>query len=96
MLATLSMADHDLFDRLIQAMFPHQTSGDSNPQKAEVLSQAIKEKTVATVMACKEMLSQEPPERLTNFWGTVGLCLSTLFPSLVVLTFTSSPRPTPC
>ncbi|KAI3394227.1 hypothetical protein diail_3002 [Diaporthe ilicicola] len=70
MLATLSMADNELFERLLQAVFPHQPSGDSNGQKAEVLSQAIKEKTVSTVMACKEMLGQEPPERMTNFWGT--------------------------
>ncbi|KAG6357293.1 hypothetical protein INS49_015171 [Diaporthe citri] len=70
MLATLSMADHDLFERLILAMFPHQPNGDLNSQKAEVLTQAIKEKTVSTVIACKEMLSQEPPERFTNFWGT--------------------------
>lgn len=95
MLATLSMADHDLFERLIQAMFPHQPNGDLNSQKAEVLSQAIKEKTVSTVMACKEMLSQEPPERFTNFWGTVSLYLSIFFPRFVVLTFTSRPRPIP-
>lgn len=77
MLATLSMADHDLFERLIEVMFPqHPQNGDSNSQKAEVLSQVIKNKTVSTVMACKEMLSQEPPERMTNFWGTVGLHLS--------------------
>lgn len=75
MLAALAMADLDLFERLIQAMFPHQPNGDLNSQKAEVLSQAIKEKTVSTVMACKEMLSQEPPERFTNFWGTVSLYL---------------------
>lgn len=75
MLATLSMADHDLFERLIQAMFPHHPNGDLNSQKAEVLSQVIKDKTVSTVMACKEMLSQEPPERMTNFWGTVSIHL---------------------
>lgn len=83
MLATLSMADHDLFERLINAMFPHQPNGDLSSQKAEVLTQAIKEKTVSTVMACKEMLSQEPPERFTNFWGTVSLHFSSPFRDLL-------------
>lgn len=95
MLAALSMADHDLFERLIAAMFPHQPNGDSNAYKVEALSQAIKEKTVSTVMACKEMLNQEPPERMTNFWGTVS---SYLFQSPVriwILTCTSSPKPIP-
>ena len=76
MLAALSMADHELFERLIQAMFPQQPKGIPNSQKAEILSQAVKEKTVSTVMACKDMLNQEPPERMTNFWGTVGSYLS--------------------
>lgn len=75
------MADHDLFERLIQAMFPQQPNGDSNSQKAAVLSQAVKEKTVSTVMACREMLSQEPPERMNNFWGTVSLFLSIFIPA---------------
>lgn len=72
MLAALSMADHDLFERLMQAMFPHHPNGDSNSQKAQVLSQAAKEKTVSAVMACKDMLSQEPPERMATFWDKVG------------------------
>lgn len=76
MLAALSMADHGLFERLIQAMFPHQPNGDSNSQKSQVLSQAVKEKTVSTVMACKDMLNQEPPERMIEFWNRVSRHLS--------------------
>lgn len=95
MLATLSLADHELFERLIQAMFPQYPSGDPNAHKAEVLSQAIKEKTVSTVMACKDVLSQEPPERMTNFWGTVSLQIpnSLKVSDQLMLTFTSSPNP---
>ncbi|POS71343.1 cyclin ccl1 [Diaporthe helianthi] len=68
MLAALSMADHDLFERLMQAMFPHQPNGESNPTKAQLFGQTAKEKTVSAVMSCKDMLSQEPPERMATFW----------------------------
>jgi cyclin H len=93
MLAALSMADHELFERYIQAIFLDPPSGDSNPQKAQVLSQIVKEKTVSTVMACKDMLSQEPPERMANFWDKVSRhpLLMPFFGPLM-LRFISSPR----
>lgn len=83
MLAALSIADHALFERLIDATFPRHLpdSGTSTPgangkpadprKSALVMGQAIKKKTVDTVQACKEMLLKEPPERLADFWGQV-------------------------
>lgn len=44
-----------------------------NINNALVFGQAIKKKTVDTVMACKKMLLTEPPERMAEFWGTVSL-----------------------
>lgn len=84
MLAALSIADHSLFERLMDATFPRHLpdSGTSTPgangrqadprKSALVMGQAIKKKTVDMVQACQEMLLQEPPERLANFWGTVS------------------------
>ncbi|KUI57286.1 Cyclin CCL1 [Cytospora mali] len=69
MLAALSIADHDLFERMIELAFV-EANGNTNPQKAEAITQVIKGKTISTVLACKEMLMQEPPERLSDFYGT--------------------------
>ncbi|KAF3760339.1 cyclin-like protein [Cryphonectria parasitica EP155] len=85
MLAALSIADHGLFERVMEATFTQRLpteSGTSTPSSganakgagphnsALVLGQMVKEKTLATVQACKEMLLQEPPERMTEYWGT--------------------------
>lgn len=88
MLAALSIADHTLCERLIQDTFPHHPpidSGTSTPagdangradaprnNNALIMGTAIKKKIIDTVQACKEMLLQEPPERMTEFWGTVS------------------------
>lgn len=87
MLAALSIADESLFERMMDATFPQRPPADSAtdtpgsrangqaglPQIGTlVIGQVVKDKTVATVQACKEMLLQEPPERMTEFWGTVS------------------------
>lgn len=89
MLAALSTADHGLFERMMEAVFPPQhlsdSSGSSTPgangrvaaadprsNSALSVGPAIKKKTIDTVLACKEMLLKEPPERMTEFWGTVS------------------------
>lgn len=77
MLAALSIADHDLFERMIELIFAD-AGGNNTSRQAEAMSQMIKEKTVSTVQACKEMLMQEPPERLSDFYGTVS-CHPSLF-----------------
>ncbi|ROV94054.1 hypothetical protein VMCG_08258 [Cytospora schulzeri] len=69
MLAALSIADHDLFERMIELIFA-EAGGNLNPHQAEAMAQVIKGKTISTVLACKEMLMQEPPERLSDFYGT--------------------------
>lgn len=92
------MADHGLFERMVEAIFPQHPPKDKsiNPR---IISDAIRVKTIATVQACKEMLAQEPPERMTDFWGTVSCPLLLfffffLFLFLAVLneTFTDTPN----
>lgn len=77
MLASLSIADHELFERMIDATFPQHlaagSNGNNTHHNAMLIGQAIREKTIATVQACKAMLLEEPPERMTEFWGTVSL-----------------------
>lgn len=95
MLATLSMADHDLFERMIDMTFPLHTSAEAGGPEA--LTQAIRTKTVSTVLACKEMLMQEPPERLSDFYGTVSSLLPLFradLPRVDKLTYDPSPRQT--
>lgn len=82
MLAALSIADHDLYEHMIEATFPPIPSTDAEmstpngatglPQEmAAIIGEHIKRKTVETVEACKTMLLLEPVERLKEFWGTV-------------------------
>lgn len=71
MLAALSIADHNLFERMVELIFAR-AGGDLNSHQAEAMTQVIKGKTISTVLACKEMLMQEPPERLSDFYGTVS------------------------
>lgn len=61
MLAALSMADRTLAERLVQGTFPpHHAATDQ-----------LRDKVMATIEACREMLATEPPERMSEYWGTV-------------------------
>lgn len=83
MLAALSMADHGLFERMIESTFstpPEHLLPADAPKNIKLIGQAVRDKTVATVMACKGMLMEEPPERMTEFWGTVSRSPSLLPP----------------
>lgn len=82
MLAALLIADAEVFDRIIDATFGDHLpvgSGANTPSTgangtnhgALATIQAIKDKAVATIKACRDMLLQEPPKRMTEFWGTV-------------------------
>lgn len=78
MLASLSIADYSLFESLIEATFPQHPPAGSGPNgsvasqyNAVLIGQAIRDKTIATVQTCKDMLLEEPPERMTEFWGMV-------------------------
>ncbi|PSR76453.1 cyclin-like protein [Coniella lustricola] len=65
MLAALLIADVELFDRIIDASFAeHLMAGN----RANIAGNG--DKTVATIKECRDMLLQEPPERMTEFWGT--------------------------
>lgn len=68
MLAALSLADQGLAESLIDDTFAPQ-NGEAAP--SESMATQIKEKVIATVDGCRELLSTELPERMQDFWGTV-------------------------
>ena len=59
MLAALSIIDDGLVERILREAFAGQ--GD-----------IAKEKVSNLIESCKEMLRKEPPERKTEYWGTVS------------------------
>lgn len=65
MLAALWIADESLFEHFIEATFAVAADPRNN-------ALVVKDKTVAAVRACKQMLLHEPPERMSEFWGTVS------------------------
>lgn len=92
MLAALSLADRGLAERIVQETFRHggtdgasARNGDSKEsrkaaeERAKVVTAEIRDKVLATVEACREMLAKEPPERMTEYWGTVRSFPATLF-----------------
>lgn len=94
MFAALSIADHDLCERLLEATFPPLPSTDTEfttetgatglpHELALVIGEQIKRKTVETVEACKAMLLREPVERFKTFWGTVRATLCSFLLSRV-------------
>ena len=59
MLAALSIIDEGLVERFLREAFAAQDD-------------ITKEKISNVVESCKEMLKKEPPERKTEYWGTVS------------------------
>ncbi|KAI0017819.1 cyclin ccl1 [Xylariomycetidae sp. FL0641] len=57
MLAALAMADDGLVERVMREAFASQ-------------GEAAKDKVMAVIQSCREMLEKEPPERMANYWGT--------------------------
>lgn len=62
----------------------------------------VREKVVASIESCKEMLRAEPPERMSEFWGKVNIRPRAIphpssagtFIMLTARARTNSPRPT--
>jgi len=78
MLAALSLADRGLADRLVHDTFRRGGAADGGKEnrraadeRAKVVTAEIRDKVLATVEACRAMLAKEPPERMTEYWGTV-------------------------
>ncbi|OLN89655.1 Cyclin CCL1 [Colletotrichum chlorophyti] len=70
MLAALSLADRGLAEKLIHGAFsPAQNGGDGQAHSSES-RQDLRDKVMATIEACRELLATEPPERLDEYWGT--------------------------
>ncbi|KAK7426673.1 hypothetical protein QQZ08_006851 [Neonectria magnoliae] len=64
MMAALSIVDEGLVDVLVPG--PPQ-NGDSGQGNAHA---KMREKIMATIASCRKMLEEEPPERMTDYWGT--------------------------
>lgn len=60
MLAALAMADEGLVQRMLRDAF----AGQGENAKAKVW---------AAIQSCREMMEKEPPERMTEHWGTVSV-----------------------
>jgi hypothetical protein len=69
MMAALSMVDHGLLDTLIP------TPGQGGNASQESAFANMRDKILGAVDSCRKMLEEEPPERMTDYWGTVRLKL---------------------
>jgi cyclin H len=89
MLAALSLADQDLAERVIHETFHPAPPAAAQPQprdnnrkavaaaaaedRARLLGVEMRDRVLEVVKSCREMLSQEPPERLKAYWETPEL-----------------------
>ncbi|KAG5662536.1 hypothetical protein KAF25_004954 [Fusarium avenaceum] len=64
MMAALSMVDHGLLDILIPS------AGQGNDASQESAFANMRDKILGAVDNCRKMLEEEPPERMTDYWGT--------------------------
>ncbi|KAI5468110.1 cyclin-like protein [Mariannaea sp. PMI_226] len=64
MMAAISIVDHDLLDILVP--LPMQNGNQAHVQAHT----DMREKIMNTIGACRKMLEEEPPERMTDYWGT--------------------------
>ena len=78
MLSALSLADRELADRLISESFRRTkeiTSGSKTKQaeaaKEAIFSNEVRDRASEVLKSCREMLSTELPERMTEYWGKV-------------------------
>ncbi|EFZ00050.1 hypothetical protein MHUMG1_02902 [Metarhizium humberi] len=67
MLASLLMVDPGLVDILCPR--PAE-GGDSDGDKAGGMHTDVYDKIMTTIESCRAMLEDEPPERMTEYWGT--------------------------
>lgn len=48
------------------------SSSDEKAARMVAVAADVRDRVVGAVEACREMLAREPPERMTEFWGTVS------------------------
>lgn len=92
MLAALSLADQEFAEKIIDDTFSahgHKTA-DGVATQDQITSSDIKDKLLAAVEGCKEILSTELPERMQEFWSTVRISRNSPAPALPVR-FTDCP-----
>ncbi|KAK2053661.1 cyclin ccl1 [Colletotrichum caudatum] len=72
MLAALSLADRGLAERLVQGAFnPSHNNASSEDGTHSTARYDVRDKVMAAIESCREMLATEPPERLDEYWGTL-------------------------
>lgn len=68
MMASLSLVDHGLVEILVPKAPP---AGDRAHELAGAFSE-MRGKILDAIEGCRKMLEEEPPERMTDYWGLVG------------------------
>lgn len=69
MMAALQMADAEMVEMLVPGAPSDQSgAGDDGVVGAHT---DMRNKILATIEGCRAMLEEEPPERMTQYWGTV-------------------------
>ena len=71
MMAALLMADSGLVDTLLP---PPPQNGGASADPAVGVHTDLHEKIMTAIESCREMLEDEPPERMAEYWGTVRQC----------------------
>lgn len=86
MMAAISMADHGLLDMLIPQAA---SNGNTEATPATGAYTDLREKIMGAISSCRKMLEEEPPERMTDYWGTVSPCFTMRALLKTLLTFHS-------
>src|SRR5437773_12206156 len=74
MQAALLLADRGLAERLLEDSFDAQAEGlkKGGSRDAKAALEETRKKVLRVVDSCAQMLSGEPPERSTEYWGQVS------------------------
>jgi cyclin H len=83
MMAALLMVDEGLLERLL----PGAPTENGDAARITAAHTDIREKIMGTLRACRAMLEEEPPERLTDYWATVRSSTTVSALYVFILTF---------
>jgi len=72
MLAALSMADSGMAEEMINGAFkPGHANGHDDASRNEAMTAEMRQKVTRNIQACRNILEEEPPERMETYWGSV-------------------------
>ncbi len=107
MLAALALADRELMEKIISETFRHVSAppaengqATAKTKKADLQRERttgaeIRDKVVAKIEECRQVLATEPPERFTAYWGSVSrlfLACLYLLPSRLLSNIPNQPE----